>query len=117
VTVTTQASSVLPPGGGGPDGGWWWLLFAALGCGAFGLARWCLRPRRRLRPALARTLLWTALGGATLLVSACGGGGAATPPPPPLQTTPGTPVGTYTVTVAGASGGLSHAIPLTLTVQ
>jgi hypothetical protein len=39
-----------------------------------------------------------------------GGGGA-------VQTDPGTPVGTYTITVTGTSGTLSHTVSFTLVVQ
>lgn len=46
-----------------------------------------------------------------LAIGACGGG-SSTPPP-----NPGTPKGTFTVTVKATSGTLSHSKPLTLTVQ
>jgi hypothetical protein len=53
-----------------------------------------------------------------LLWSACGGGGGMV-----VQTTPGTPSGTYalsvtgTVTSAATSNKLTHNLPLTLTVN
>jgi hypothetical protein len=42
----------------------------------------------------------------------CGGSGA-----PPTHTTPGTPSGTYTVTIAGSSASLNHSIALQVVVQ
>jgi len=42
---------------------------------------------------------------------ACGGGGSSGP------RNPGTPAGTYTVTVAGSSNQLQHSTTVTLTVQ
>jgi len=52
-----------------------------------------------------------------LLAVSCGGGGGASsgPPPPPPQ--PGTPPGTYQVTVTATSGALSQQQVVTLTVQ
>lgn len=43
------------------------------------------------------------------------GGGSSTPPPPPPPT--GTLAGTYTITVTGTSGNLSHTTTLTLVVN
>src|SRR6266446_3461640 len=48
----------------------------------------------------------------TLQTTGCGGGGY-TPPPSP----PGTPAGTYTVTIKAASGNTTHATTLTLIVD
>ncbi|HEY6269238.1 MAG TPA: FG-GAP-like repeat-containing protein [Candidatus Acidoferrum sp.] len=64
-------------------------------------------PRRRLAlaPALALVLMMLAwIGG-------CGGGGGGG------QHNPGTPKGTSTLTVTGTSGGVSHTLNLTLTVN
>jgi len=45
----------------------------------------------------------------------CGGGGYNPPPPPPPPT--GTPPGTYTITVTGNTGSLTHTTTLTVVVQ
>jgi hypothetical protein len=50
---------------------------------------------------------------ALLLLTGCGGGSSGSNPQP----TPGTPPGTYTVTVQATSGTLSHSTTVTLTVQ
>ena len=48
-----------------------------------------------------------------LSLAGCGGGGSSTPP----MHQPGTPTGTYTLTVSADSGTLHHPSMLTLTVQ
>jgi len=66
---------------------------------------------------LAAPVLWAALV-AALCMPACGGGGSSSSAPPP---NPGTPTGTYNLTVTATinSGGatLSHTLGFTLTVN
>ena len=47
-------------------------------------------------------------------LSACGGGGGGTGHIPTLD--PGTPAGTYAVTVTGTSGSNTHSITVSVTV-
>jgi len=58
--------------------------------------------------------------GIPLTLASCGGGGGGTTTTPPIPK-PGTPAGTYQITVTGASGSgatsLSHNSMITLTVQ
>jgi Pro-kumamolisin, activation domain/Bacterial Ig-like domain (group 3) len=61
---------------------------------------------------------WNFVGGAVAVallagMAACGGGGGGVTPP----ANPGTPLGTQTVTVTATSGTLTHAIPITVTVN
>lgn len=117
VTVTTTAASGIvpldvPPGDNNPP--WRYalvVLLAALLAAGFA-APWDSGRRRPAR-RLARVLLWTAILGATVFAAGCGGGSSSSPPP----SNPGTTAGSYTLTVKGASGSLSHSVSLTLTVQ
>lgn len=63
---------------------------------------------RKVLPGFAMVLLFAALWGA------CGGGST---PPPPDGGNPGTPLGTYSLTVSAASGEAVKTLPLTLTVN
>jgi len=65
--------------------------------------------RRRVAWGLA-TLVFS-----TMLLAGCGGGGQVNGEARPSQ--PGTPAGTYALTVTATSAGISHATTLTLTVQ
>ncbi len=52
-----------------------------------------------------------------MTLAACGGGSSSAAPTPAPTPGPGTPAGTYTVQVMATSGGTSHSMPITLTVQ
>ncbi len=68
--------------------------------------------------ANARRPAWAALAAIVLFATlAFGCGGSSPPPPPPTTQTLGTPSGNYQVTVTATSGGTSHSMNLTLTVQ
>jgi Cep192 domain 4/HYDIN/CFA65/VesB-like, Ig-like domain len=113
VTVSTTAASMAPPGprSGPPAPGgfsiheWWiallWLMMAGMLAMAF-------NQRRRRVPLLAGAVLLAALA---MSCGGGGGGGGST------GTNPGTPKGTYTLTVTGTSGSLQHKVDLQLTVQ
>jgi uncharacterized repeat protein (TIGR03803 family) len=69
------------------------------------------------RPAWSTKPMYLALSATALfllvaLTSSCGGSQNSGPPP----IVPGTPSGTYTLTVTGASGNLTHFVNLTLNV-
>ncbi len=111
ITVTTTAPSLVPPGTivpwpwGSLRIGLTWLL-ALVACAI--LSRFAA-PRRRY--------VWQVSGVAMFALLICGGcagaAGSGRSPTPKAGTAPGT----YTLTLTGASGSLSHNILLTLTVE
>jgi hypothetical protein len=121
VTVATTAASggmprsrpQPPPPSSGVKG--LWMLALALA-----LVAWTVARRNQLGVGRWRsTMLPFALGSLLILALAgCGGGGGPVTPP---TSNPGTPAGTYPLTVKGTAGSgssaLTHSVTLTLTVS
>jgi hypothetical protein len=124
VTVATTAPSLgmprhypLPPIR--PARRWPWLLWTMALVG-WGSLAWAIQGR--VHPGAGRKRAASATFAVLLLVMlampACGGGGSGQVTPP---NSPGTPPGTYALTVTGTcslgSTSLSHSVNLTLQVQ
>jgi len=104
LTVDTTAPSTMISLFKGPR---WWAPMGGAILAAFLLL---LIPTKRRRLKLAFGSLSLVLLAAAMV--ACGGSGGTT-----IVTNPGTPTGTYVVTVKGVSGTLSSSVNVTVTVQ
>jgi hypothetical protein len=116
MTITTATSSAIlhPERRSSPSLPSWFPAGGLAMAGALGLA---FAPKRiwRLNQRL-RGLCWALLlASLSLLASGCGGGGGGNSSP----SNPGTPAGSYTVSVTASSsaGGPQHAMSITLIVQ
>ncbi|MCJ7502159.1 MAG: S8 family serine peptidase [Acidobacteriia bacterium] len=107
ISTTAASASFKDPFGPPPLYGLWIGLMA--------LSLIALAGIRRFARTRARALYVSAglLGLLLALQVACGGGGGGGGGP----TNPGTPVGTYTITIAGTAGSLQNSGTVTLTVQ
>ena len=111
-TTASTTSALRPPVRPGAPLFAFWTMTP----GAFGVVLLAGAGRKRK--------MWLLLGLALALVitmSACGGGGGGSTTPPPPTVKPGTPAGTYTVTLTGASTSgtatLTRSTTINLTVQ
>ena len=107
ISTTAASASFKEPFGPPPLYGLWIGLMALSLIGFAGI--------RRFAGTRARALYVSAglLGLFLALLAACGGGGGGGGGP----TNPGTPTGTYTITIAGTAGSLQNSGTVTLTVQ
>jgi len=82
-----------------------WISWITFFCGL------CFVPRR-VRCGRSRLSIWFFII-VLCLLSGCGGGGTSNPSPP----NPGTPAGTYMITINGQAGSTNHSTHVTLVVQ
>jgi hypothetical protein len=119
ITTTPPTNGILPPFRIGPTSIKYEplaLIGLAVGFVAFiSVVLWCPKQRFPRAHAIATTILLAAI----LLVSSCGGGGGH--PSTSGGGSPGTPAGSYTISVSASStsssAALKHSTSLTLTVQ
>ncbi len=115
-TTTASSTTLVAPRVHAPREPWgghpfarlaWSALLLALGAGTLAAGR-----------GRSARLRWTGTALLILAMSAftgaCGGGSSAPTPPP---TSPGTPAGTYMITVSGTTANALHTAAFTLTVQ
>lgn len=88
-----------------------WPFYAAFVLAPLGIVAAVSRKRRPTARGACGVL---SIALAVAAMQSCGGGGSSAPPPPRI---PGTPAGTYTITVQATSGSLTKTTPLTLTVK
>ena len=90
---------------------WPWLPLSAT-LTAMGLCLMGGRTTKRRTPAL-RAITF----GLLVLLLGCGGGGTTSSGGGGIPSDPGTPLGTYNVTITGTTGSTSHSVNFTLIVQ
>jgi purine-cytosine permease-like protein len=112
LTITSTAAKVIPSNSraGGSLGGTIW--FAATGGSSVGALFFLGVPMRKRRWASLCQVL--ALG-CLLSTLSCGGGSSSSPSKG--TTSPGTPAGTYIVTISGTSGTLKQTNTVSVTVN
>jgi hypothetical protein len=106
--TTSSSASLSPPGRGGA------AIFYALWLALPGLSLIGTRGRKRSKLGLRASMLGLFL--LALLLTSCGGGGSNGGGGGSGGQHQGTQPGTYTITVTGTSGTLSHQAPSTVTL-
>jgi Big-like domain-containing protein/VCBS repeat protein len=90
-------------------------LWASLGgFGLFGLILAGTGKKRSRQMAVVLGMLVLMM---TITFVGCGGGSSSTSTTPPVTTTPGTPAGSYPVTVTATAAGTTHTLNVTVVVQ
>ena len=107
ISTTAPSASFKSPFGPPPLYGLWITLMALSLIALAGIGRFARTRARALYVSAGVLGLFLAL------LAACGGGGGGGGGP----TNPGTPTGTYTITIAGTAGSLQNSGTVTLTVQ